>query len=213
MGRRSGFVDGRGTRLAAVRTPLAGAGAPAASGSRSWCRRRGCRARRWRPSPGWWPGRRRAAPRIAPAAPRSAGPSPGRARSPPNQGIEHKFESGSGTLRSPTGPLRAWVGRAGAATRRNLGDSKGQQGTTKAEVSGRQQGMAWAAKLLTGFHTAEPTGFCRSYAIIKMTLDLGRSLPVIVVAGSSPTGVGEESVSDRSHSASDRPARMDVRCS
>jgi hypothetical protein len=33
--------------------------------------------------------------------------------------------------------LRPWVGRAGAATQRNLGDSKGQQGTTKAEVSSR----------------------------------------------------------------------------
>jgi hypothetical protein len=50
---------------------------------------------------------RRAAPRTAPAAPRSAGPSPGRARSPPDQRIEHKFESGSRTLRSPIGPLRA----------------------------------------------------------------------------------------------------------
>jgi hypothetical protein len=43
------FVDGRGSRPAAGRTPLAGAGVPAASGSRS-CRRRGCRARRWRPA-------------------------------------------------------------------------------------------------------------------------------------------------------------------
>jgi hypothetical protein len=47
--RRNGFVDGRGTRLAAGRTPLAGAGVPAGSGSRSWCRRRGRRAQRWRP--------------------------------------------------------------------------------------------------------------------------------------------------------------------
>jgi hypothetical protein len=29
------------------------------------------------------------------------------------------------------------------------------------------------------FHRAEPTGFCQSYTIIKMTLDLGRSLPLI----------------------------------
>ena len=35
------------------------------------------------------------------------------------------------------GPLSAWVGRAGAATRRNLGDSKGQQGITNLEVSSR----------------------------------------------------------------------------
>jgi hypothetical protein len=57
------------------------------------------------------------------------------ARSPPDQRIEHEFESGSATLRSPTGPLSAWVGRAGAATRRNLGDNNGQQGITNLEVS------------------------------------------------------------------------------
>jgi hypothetical protein len=50
------FVDGRGSPLAAGRTPVAGAGAPAASGSRSWCRRRGCRARPWRPPRGQWSG-------------------------------------------------------------------------------------------------------------------------------------------------------------
>jgi hypothetical protein len=33
------------------------------------------------------------------------------------------------------GQLRDWVGRAGAATRRNLGDSSGQQGITNLEVS------------------------------------------------------------------------------
>jgi hypothetical protein len=37
------FVGGRGSRLVGGRTPRAGAGAPAASGSRSWCRRRGGR--------------------------------------------------------------------------------------------------------------------------------------------------------------------------
>jgi transposase InsO family protein len=40
------FVDGRGSRLAAGGTPRAGAGGPAASGSRSWCRRREGTARR-----------------------------------------------------------------------------------------------------------------------------------------------------------------------
>jgi hypothetical protein len=49
---QSGSVGGRGSRLAAGRTPLAGAGAPAASGSRPWSRRRRCRARRWRPPSG-----------------------------------------------------------------------------------------------------------------------------------------------------------------
>jgi hypothetical protein len=56
------------------RRPQAGVGVPAASGSRSWCRRRGGTARRWRPARGRWPGRRRAAPRTAAAVPRSAGP-------------------------------------------------------------------------------------------------------------------------------------------
>jgi hypothetical protein len=64
------------------------------------------------------------------------------------QHIEHKFEEESGTVRSPTGSLRAWVGRAGAATQRTLGDSRGQQGITNLEVSGRSQRLAWGAKLL-----------------------------------------------------------------
>jgi hypothetical protein len=102
----------------------------------------------WRPPPGSGPGRRRAAPRTAPAAPRSADPGPGRARSPPSQAIEHKFERGSGTLRSPTEPLTAGVGRAGAATRRTLGDSSGQQGITNLEVSGSSQHSTWGGKLL-----------------------------------------------------------------
>jgi hypothetical protein len=118
------FVDGRGSPLAAGRTPLAGVGVPAALGSRSWCRRRGGRARRWRPPPGSWPGRHPAAPRTAPAAPRSAGPRPGRARSPPDQRIEHKFEDGSGTLRSPTGPLRVWVAALGSQLSRTWGQQR-----------------------------------------------------------------------------------------
>jgi hypothetical protein len=52
------------------------------------------------------------------------------------------------TLRSPTGLLRARVGRAGAATQRNLGDSKGQQGITNLEVSSPSQYLAWGAKPL-----------------------------------------------------------------
>jgi hypothetical protein len=48
------FVGGRGNRLAGGRTPPAGAAAPAAAGSRSWCRQHRCRARRWPPPPRWW---------------------------------------------------------------------------------------------------------------------------------------------------------------
>jgi hypothetical protein len=39
--RRPGSADGRGSRPGASRTPRVGAAALAASGSRSWCRRRG----------------------------------------------------------------------------------------------------------------------------------------------------------------------------
>ena len=46
------------------RTPQGAAGAPAASGSRPWCRRRGGRARPWRPVRGRWRGQRRAAARM-----------------------------------------------------------------------------------------------------------------------------------------------------
>jgi hypothetical protein len=78
------------------------------------------------------------------SAHRSSGAAIGRPTSrscqvPTEEPIEHLFEDGSGTLRSPTGPLTARAGRAGAATRRNLGDSKGQQGITNLEVSGRPE--------------------------------------------------------------------------
>jgi hypothetical protein len=96
--RRSGFVDGRGSRRGAGRTPRAGVAAPAASGSRPCGHQRGGRARRWQSPPEWWPGRRRAALRTAPAALRSAGSGPGRARSPLEQSIELVFEIESGIL-------------------------------------------------------------------------------------------------------------------
>jgi transposase len=62
---------------------------------------------RWRPARGRWPGRRRAALRTAPAAPRSAGPGPGLAKSPPRQASEHMFGIESGMLLTATG----WSGR------------------------------------------------------------------------------------------------------
>jgi hypothetical protein len=71
--RRPGSADGRGSRPGASHTPRVGAAALAASGSRPWSRRRGGTARPWWRAYGRWPGRRRAAPRTAPAAPRSAG--------------------------------------------------------------------------------------------------------------------------------------------
>jgi hypothetical protein len=99
--RRPRSVDGQCSRPVAAGRPQAEAAAQAASGSRSWCHRRGHTARRRRPARPRWPGRRRAAPRTAPAALRSAGPGPGRARSPPNQSIEHKFEIESQILPTP----------------------------------------------------------------------------------------------------------------
>jgi hypothetical protein len=88
MYRRPGCVGGRGSRHGAGGTPRAGAGAQVASGSRPWCHLRGCRARRWRPRRGRWPGRRRVARHTGRAVPRSAGPGPGPARSPRRQCIE-----------------------------------------------------------------------------------------------------------------------------
>jgi hypothetical protein len=82
MRRRTGSVGGQGSRLGGGGTPRAGVGAQAASGSRPECRRHRCTARPWRPARGRWPGRRRAALRTAPTAPRSAGPSRPRAKSP-----------------------------------------------------------------------------------------------------------------------------------
>src|SRR5215211_3041826 len=104
--RQPGSVGGRGNRRGAGRTPRAGAAAQAASGSRSWCRRRGYTARPRRPARGRWRGRRQATPRTAPAALRSAGPSPGPAKSPPNQVIEYVFENESARLLSLDPPAR-----------------------------------------------------------------------------------------------------------
>src|SRR5215216_264930 len=73
-------------------------------------------ARPWQPACRRRPGRRRAAPRTAPAALRSAGPGPGRARSPPNQAIEHEFESESGMLLTPRWALTPCLGCAGTGT-------------------------------------------------------------------------------------------------
>jgi hypothetical protein len=54
------------------------------------------------------------------------------------------------------GPLSAWVGRAGAATRRNLADSEGQQGITNLEVSGRFTARGLGRETAgVSFHTAE----------------------------------------------------------
>jgi hypothetical protein len=90
-------------------------------------------------------GRRRAAPRTAPAAPRSAGPRPGRAKSPPDQRIEHKFESISATLRSPPGAAQRL---GGSRWGRNSADPGGQQRITKLEVSGGSGRSTWGAKPL-----------------------------------------------------------------
>ena len=96
-------ADDRGSRLAVCHMPRVGADVPAASSSRSWCRRRGGRARCWRPAHRRWPGRRRAAARTAAAAPRSAGPGPGRAKSPPEQPIELMFEGRIGNATDAAG--------------------------------------------------------------------------------------------------------------
>jgi len=137
----------------------AGAAPQAASGSRSWCRRRGHTARPWRPARGRWSGRRRAAPRTAAAVPRSAGPSPGRARSPPNQSIEHRFESESRTLHSPN---KAAHSRGGPHWGRNSAEPGGQQRTAgDNEPRGQRRFAALDLGRETaglGFHTAEATG-------------------------------------------------------
>jgi len=98
----------------AAPSPAVGLGvgvvAQAASGSRFWRRRRVYRARPWRRPRGGWLGRRRAARRTAPAAPRSAVPGQGRAKSPPIQNIEHEFEAPSTFLRTTTGATPSLYG-------------------------------------------------------------------------------------------------------
>src|ERR687898_425376 len=79
------FAGGRRGRPAVGGTRRAAVAAQAASGSRPWNRPIGCTARRQWTTRARWPGRRRATPRTAPAAPLLVG-QPGRARSPPRQG-------------------------------------------------------------------------------------------------------------------------------
>jgi hypothetical protein len=127
-------VGGRGSPRGGGRTPQAGVGASAASGSRSWCRRRGGTAGRWRPPQRWWPGRRRAAPRTAAAVPRSAGPGLGRAKSPPEQAIELMFEIPSAMLRTATGRI---VGHIGGTEHRSARVNSGQSRQARILVDGR----------------------------------------------------------------------------
>jgi hypothetical protein len=64
------------------------------------------------------------------------------------------------------------VGRAGAATRRTLGDSEGQQGTTKIEVSSGLQPFTWAANPLDWAFTQQrsQSPVRLFYTIIKASL-------------------------------------------
>jgi hypothetical protein len=77
----------------------------------------------------------------------------------PTQRIEHRFGSGSGTLRSPTGPLIAEVGPRWG---RNSAESEGQQGT--AGITDIEGQRPFGATDLGGetagvsFHTAAATG-------------------------------------------------------
>jgi hypothetical protein len=66
----------------------------------------------------------------------------------PTQAIEHKFESGSATLRSPTGPLIAEVGPRWGRSSADPGGQQRTAGITSLEVSGGSQRLAWGAKLL-----------------------------------------------------------------
>jgi hypothetical protein len=152
------FVDGRGSRLAGGRRPLAGAGAPAASGSRSWCHRHGPTARRWRPPDRWWPGRRRAAPRTAPAALQSAGPGLGRAKSPPEQAIEHVFGIPSAMLPTATGRI---VGHIGGTDHRSAQVNSGQSRQARILVDGRLRRCA-----------AGPEPAC--FALLRQRFDPGQ---------------------------------------
>jgi hypothetical protein len=104
---RPGSVAGPGSRRAAGGRPAAAGGAPAASGSRPWCRPHGGRARRRRPACGRWPGRRPAALRTAPAAPRLAGPAPGRTKSPPQQATQTYVRNEAGRRRVARQPSAA----------------------------------------------------------------------------------------------------------
>jgi len=102
--------------------------------------RRGCRARRCRPAHGCWPGRRRAAPRTAPAAPRSAGPSPGRARSPRDQvsnTISRVERERYVVRRGRTQPEWAALGPQLGGTWGTAEDSRGQRIERSAAVSQR----------------------------------------------------------------------------
>ena len=99
------------------------------------------------------------------------------------------------------GPLSAWVGRAGAATRRNLGDSKGQQETTNLEVSSRFAAIHLGSEIPgLRFHTAEATGS----KPVTPTTHLPRSAPSLIGRRRLP-GRWQAANRRRAHSAP--PAR------
>lgn len=86
------FVDGRGSRRAAGRTRRVGAGVPAASGSKSWCRRRGDRLHvRGRLADDGQVDAEQLRARF-----QRCRDWPGRAKSPPRQATEHMFGIESG---------------------------------------------------------------------------------------------------------------------
>ena len=61
-------------------------------------------------------------------------------------------------IAEPTAP-QSPRGRIGAADGRNLADSKGQEGISKIEVSGRFAAIGLGCETAgLGFHTAEATG-------------------------------------------------------
>jgi hypothetical protein len=75
-------------------------------------------------------------------------PTSGSCQVPTRSGYRTHIREGISNAAQLVGPLRAWVGRAGAATQRNLGDSSGQQGITNLQVSGHSERLTWAAKPL-----------------------------------------------------------------
>jgi hypothetical protein len=83
--------------------------------------------------------------------------------SPPYQAIEHKFESRSGTLRSPPGAAHRL---GGPRWGRSSAESGGQQRTVGISESGGQRRFAalglGSETAGVGFHTAEATGPCET---------------------------------------------------
>jgi hypothetical protein len=204
--RQPGSVGGRGSRPDAGRRPRAGAAAQAASGSRSWCRRRGCTLDvGGRLTDG---GQVDAEQLRAPLQRRRDRPAQVRVVPVPHQTRVSNTSSTANRERyvvrrgrsEPGGPRWGRNSAEPGGQQRTAGDNRrrGQQPFHSVHLARETPGLR--------FHTAEPTWLCQC---TRRSRSPSTSRPFFAADRGGRfllPGPGEALVSDRSHSASARPS-------